>query len=140
MILSQLGNRYMDYLIFFKEINAQKQINILAKKYKNKKIVIYGAGIMARVLFENFDLSNLNILFVCDKKFSNKSEKFYSYNTIPPNELKNIDFDVLLIILRDEKVVDYLSNTFLMNTKNENKIICKMLKIPLSYYIKYILF
>ena len=48
---------------------TQKQIDKLSKKLKNKKLVIYGAGDFAKVLFENYDLSKLNILAVSDKKF-----------------------------------------------------------------------
>ena len=59
--------------MYFKEIleeqNAQKQINKLSRKLKNKKVVIYGAGNFSKVLFENYDLSKFNILAVSDKKF-----------------------------------------------------------------------
>ena len=34
----------MNILGYLKAVHAQRQINKLARKYKNKKIVIYGAG------------------------------------------------------------------------------------------------
>ena len=63
-----------DILTYFKEVNAQKQINKLARKYKNKKIVIYGAGEYFRILKENYDLSKLNIVGIADKKFETNKD------------------------------------------------------------------
>ena len=67
----------MDYKKYFADVKAQKQINKLAKKYKNKKIVIYGAGIMAETLFNNYDTSKLNIVAVCDQKYKDINTKFF---------------------------------------------------------------
>ena len=33
----------MDFVKYLKNVSAQKQINKLSKKYKDKKIVLYGA-------------------------------------------------------------------------------------------------
>ena len=54
---------------FFNDNNAQKQIDKLAKKFKNKKVVIYGAGIYFQIIKNNFDISKLNIIGIADKKF-----------------------------------------------------------------------
>ena len=61
---------------------------------KNKKVVIYGAGDFAKVLFENYDLSKFNILAVSDKKFEKDKSHFFGYKTISPEELKTFDCDV----------------------------------------------
>ena len=61
----------MDFLEFFRKENAQKQIDKLARKYKNRKIVLYGAGIYARCLIENYDISKLPIIGVSDRSFGN---------------------------------------------------------------------
>ena len=57
----------MNILDYLKAVHAQRQINKLARKYKNKKIVIYGAGEYFQILKNNFDLSNLNIVGIADK-------------------------------------------------------------------------
>ena len=89
------------YLNYFKNINTKKQINKLIKKYKNKKIILYGAGIMSKILFENYDFSKLNIVAFCDSKYKiNSSEKCISYPVINPIELKEKDFDLILVNLR----------------------------------------
>ena len=40
----------MDFVKYLKEVNAQKQINKLAKIYKDKRIVLYGEGLYAKIL------------------------------------------------------------------------------------------
>lgn len=131
----------MDYLKFYKDINLQKQINNLAKNYKNKSVVIYGAGVMSSILFENFDLSKLNITAVCDAKYKKDSkETFCGYKTIAPSQLPEADFDAVFIILREhEKLKQYIKNDLLINTKNEDKPVESLFKLPLIFMIKQIL-
>lgn len=128
----------MDYLKYYEDINVKRQLKSLARQYKNKKIVVYGAGLMSNLLFENYDLSLLNIVAVCDKKFvKSTEEKYYGYQAISPNDLKTYDFDaVLVLILNDTEVVDYLKDELLINTKNENKIVSPFFKIPFFYALK----
>ena len=78
-----------DYL---KNYDIQKKIDSFAKKYKNKKIVIYGAGKLSDFIFKNYNLSKLNIIAVADKKFSEKEETFNNIKGIAPVGINNIDF------------------------------------------------
>lgn len=130
----------MDYLKYYKDINAQKQINKLAKRFGNKKIVVYGAGLMADLLFRNYDLSKLNIVAVCDKKFG-KDDKFYSYDAITPKMLKSIDFDVILVLLlQDLEIADYIKDVLIINSPNEDKPVEPFIKIPFWKCLKILLF
>jgi len=130
-----------DILKYFHEVNAQKQINKLAKKYKNKKIVIYGAGEYFRLLKENFDLSNLNIIAIADKKFEiSKENNWTEYKALIPEELKEYDFDVILVALFDDVAVcDYLEYYLLLDTKNENKKVLSIIEPTFWYAIKILL-
>ena len=132
----------MDYLQFYKEINVQKQINKLAKKYKNQKIIVYGAGLMSRILFQNFDLSCLNIVGVADSKYTkNSTESFWGHKTINPAELKDFDFDVILIAVKEKKkILENVKYNILINTKNEDKEVKSFLELPVNFMIKQILF
>lgn len=132
----------MDYLQFYKEINVQKQINKLAKKYKNQKIIVYGAGLMSRILFQNFDLSCLNIVGVADSKYTkNSTESFWGHKTMNPVELKDFDFDVILIAVKEKKkILENIKYNILINTKNEDKEVKSLLELPVSFMIKQILF
>lgn len=132
----------MDYLQFYKEINVQKQINKLAKKYKNQKIIVYGAGLISRILFQNFDLSCLNIVGVADSKYTkNSTESFWGHKTINPAELKDFDFDVILIAVKEKKkILENVKYNILINTKNEDKEVKSFLELPVNFMIKQILF
>ncbi len=109
----------MDYKKYLKDINAQKQINRFVKKFKNKKIVLYGAGLFANAIIEVLDLSKLNIIAICDKKYSEAQiEDNFTYEHIAPEELDNLDYDVLLLSVLDyECLLEKLKNTILKNSK-----------------------
>ncbi len=130
------------YLDYYNQINSQKQINKLAGKYKNKKIILYGAGIMSKILFENFDLSKLNIVKICDAKYpKNSDETFFSYPVISPEELKNEDYDIIFVNLKDyERIINNIKYRIIINTKNEDKHVVRLLKPTLDFIIKQILF
>ncbi len=131
----------MDFVKYFKKVNAKKQIDNLAKKYKNKKIVVYGAGIMSRTLFENYDLSKLNIVAICDIKYNEKKEDYFSYKTISQEELKTFDCEVILILVQRYLSIEKdLKYKILFDTKNENTKIEKFIKLPFSVLLKEILF
>lgn len=100
-----------DWVEYFKVINEEKYIKKLAKKLKNKKILLYGAGLTAKVLFENYDFSELNIVGIMDKKFEkNREESYYGIKTFAPDELCKIEFDIILFTLKEyRKVLECLS-------------------------------
>jgi len=130
-----------DILKYFREVNAQKQINKLTKKYKNKKIVVYGAGLYFQILNDNFDLSKLNIVAISDKKFeTNKESNTTKYIPLTPDELKEFNYDVILIALLDDvNVHKYLKYELLMTTQNENAQINSIIEPNLFYIIKTLL-
>lgn len=111
----------MDYLGYYKKVGAQKQIDKLARKYRGKRVLVYGAGIMSNLLFTNYDLSGLNIVGVCDRKFTDYDSKFNNYPIITPELLKTMDYDVILVLLKMyNKVIEQIKYDLLINTKNEN--------------------
>ena len=65
----------MNFQEYLKIYNAQSKINKLAKRYKNKKIAVYGAGQFSHAIFSNYDLSNLNIVAVADLRFEDESKR-----------------------------------------------------------------
>ena len=112
----------MDFIKYLKQVRAQRQINKLAKKYKNKKIVLYGAGLFAKILLENYNCSKLNIVAICDKKYTNLKEPFCGYQTISPQVLTDFDCDVILVsVIEDVAIGNYLRDDLLIGTKNEDK-------------------
>lgn len=110
----------MEFEEYLKFYNAQEKINKLAKKYKNKRVVLYGAGQFSHCIFENYDLSKLNIVAVADKKFEeNANHEFYNLNCVKPADLKVMDYDVILIMNFDTRhFVNILDESVLYGSKN----------------------
>ena len=52
--------------VFIPEFWSKK----LNKKLKGKTIVIYGSGLLFQKVLSNYDLSELNIIGISDRKFS----------------------------------------------------------------------
>ena len=131
----------MNILGYLKAVHAKRQINKLARKYKNKKIVIYGAGEYFQILKNNFDLSNLNIVGIADKKFeTSKDSNPTQYLALAPEELKEFDLDVILVALYDDtSLCDYLEYQLLINTENEGKPVRSIVEPTILYTIKVLL-
>ena len=101
-----------DLLNYLNNKQFQKRIDKLAKKYKNKKVLAYGAGLFFDVLLDKFDISKLNIVAISDKKFQDTTE-YKGVRAIPPCEIKNLSFDVLIIAtLEPERLEDSLKKDF----------------------------
>ena len=103
---TQTPIKYEDYLNYFYAVDLQSKINKLTQKYKNKPIIIYGAGIISKCIIENFDLSGLNIMGVCDRIFKEEeNKKFFCYNTYSNKSLDEIDAKIcFLFILKTKEV------------------------------------
>lgn len=91
----------MNELNQFEMYNFGKQLDKLVKKYKNKKIVIYGAGKFCQTIMDNYDLSKLNIIAISDKKFKNvnldSSEIYMNYKCVSPQNIHLLKPDIVLI-------------------------------------------
>lgn len=111
----------MDFKLYLEQLCAQKKIDKLAKIYKNRKIAIYGAGEFSNLIFENYDLSKLNIVAVADLKFKNSENNFFhGYKCIFPEGLRGgLDYNLILIANFDAKrFVNILDKKILYGTKN----------------------
>lgn len=90
---------------------VKKRFEYLKKKFKNKKIIIYGAGIYFKNL--GCDFSQLNVIGIVDKKFSeaDAGEKFYNLNKIPYKKFNHNDADFILVVLKNPKgAIEELKN------------------------------
>ncbi len=120
----------MDFSEYLETYKAQDKIDKLAKKYKKRKIVVYGAGQFSNVIFQNYDLSKLNIVAVCDKKFEEAERSFFNCRCISPDELKNFDCDLILIANFDyQRFITILDDHILYRSKNEGIEIRPLIKL-----------
>lgn len=135
---------------FLKEFNIEKKIKKWEKQYKNKKIVLYGCGLLFSKINELYNLKNLNIVAVCDTKFETNNPKSYlNYKTIKPSDLKSFDYDVLIFTVFDYLICLNNLNTFdLIDEKKEYRHLkeltfkekcfnfIKKINIAIRYYIE----
>lgn len=80
----------------------QNKINQISKDYKDKKILVYGAGVHSNILFDNCDFSTLNIKAVSDIKFDG-TERYYGYKTVKFDDINNEDYDLIVFALLNKK-------------------------------------
>ena len=106
-----------DLKIWLKGKNPQKRISKLAEQFKDKRILIYGAGMLFRVLMENYDFSGFNIIGISDRSFFCMDlEELYGIKTYTHTEIKAVNPDVILLatnyylfiesFLQDELMLD----------------------------------
>lgn len=86
----------------FKHKDIQGNINKLSNKYKNKKVLLYGAGILAELLFDKYDLSGFNIISIADNKFMYEKGEFKNTKTVSPEEIEDLKPDVIILTVYDD--------------------------------------
>lgn len=108
-----------EFLEFLEKTNFAKHLQKISKKYKNKKIVIYGAGLFFQVIEKHYDLSVLNIIAISDRKFSNhrENEIFKGYLVCSPQEIIDLKPDYVLISTKKVfNMIEYLQQEVLIKT------------------------
>ena len=125
-----------DFINYLERINFQKHLNKLAKKLKDKTIIIYGAGAFFNALNEKYDLSVLNIIAIADRKFINHEPElqYAGYKACAPDEITSLKPDYVLVsMLYFVSVIEDLEETCLRSSKIKikpliNKPFIKILK------------
>lgn len=87
-----------------KELKYLKDIKFcVPKNFQNKKILIYGAGMMFEEAFKNYDFSELNIVGISDKRFEseNSPKEFCGLKTYAPEEINALNPDVILVAVKE---------------------------------------
>ena len=77
------------------------QLKKIIKKYRNKKVILYGTGKLFNEVIKNYNLSNLNIIAISDKKFRDSNyeipKQYRCFRTIPPNEIHLLKPDIVFL-------------------------------------------
>ena len=97
-----------------------KTLPKLVKKLKNKKVVLYGAGLYLKTILKYFDLSKLDIIGVSDKKFEKheEGETFCGYKVLAPDEIKALRPDYILVSTKFYiSIIEEMYTNFLIGTK-----------------------
>lgn len=90
----------LEYLL---KHNFTKTLPRLINKLKNKKVVLYGAGVFFELIDKYFDLSELNVIGLSDYKLRYANDTKISYMNYPichPNDIVKIKPDYVVITLK----------------------------------------
>lgn len=109
----------LNKLIDYKIEKYEKQFISLKKKYKNKRIILYGASLYFRAIQKHYDLSGLNIIAIADVKFFNPNANIdVGYKKISPFEIANLKPDIVLLTVYDDfNVEKYIQEELFKKTK-----------------------
>jgi len=93
------NQEYISYKNQLQEISFDKKLKYLAKKYKNKKILIYGNGILFDAICKNYNIKDcLDIVAISDIRYEKQEIKEYlNFKTVKPKEIINTEAQVILI-------------------------------------------
>ena len=102
-----------EYLnMILEDKSFEKKINDIISKLRDKKILIYGAELGFEQLNKKFKLTEkLNITAIADEKFeTEKTDTFCNIKAIDPNNIKEMEFDYILITLeKSEPIISFLT-------------------------------
>lgn len=103
------------------DIVNYKIINI--EKLLNKKIILYGAGKVGRDFYSQIiRYSNCEVVAWVDSNYNNIH--YGCTNILKPESVNGIDFDILLIAVKNKEISNEIKKTLVGKFKiNENKII-----------------
>ena len=87
------------YTAYLKNIHFEDKLKSLSRKYKGKKILIYGNGILFNVICENYNLRDyLDIIAVSDLRYEKcETKECLGFKAVKPSEIKNTDVDIILL-------------------------------------------
>ncbi len=110
-----------EYFKYLEKINFEKHIKRLEKKLKNKKVLIYGTGNLFQYIYENYDLSKINIIGISDKKYEScPCDEFFKdkFTICAPDKINELNPDYILVgTLYFVKIIDILENQVVKNKK-----------------------
>lgn len=140
---------------YLKTVKFKKYLNKIKTDLFDKKILIYGAGILFETAYKTYNFNTLNIIGISDMKFNAEDSPkiFLGLKTYRPDEINNLNLDCILVAVKEYgTLVDSLKtqypsleilplikkneiSTFMRRNVNHNKFITKRglhCKMPLK--------
>jgi hypothetical protein len=106
-------------------INLEQLTYFYNKNINKKKIVLFGAGLVAKKIIENFDKSKIS--FILDNNKQLHGSTFENLKVFHPKKLNKID---------EKKYSVVICTTSFIDIFNQIKILNKKLDINISHYLK----
>lgn len=107
----------MEYLI---KNNFKRQLTKLKKKLNNKKVVLYGAGAYLKTILKYYDLSDINVIGIVDKRYkdTNFVSEICGYKLLLVDDILKLKPDYVVISLkRTLAMLEAFNFNFLEKTK-----------------------
>lgn len=97
---------------YIESFNFSKNLEKLKKKIKNKTVLIYGSGVFFQVIKKYYNLDNINIIGIADKRFEahEENETFIGYKVYSPLEIKELNPDYVLVATK--KYIEIIENLY----------------------------
>ncbi|MBR6297959.1 MAG: hypothetical protein IKR34_01805 [Candidatus Gastranaerophilales bacterium] len=104
----------------------EKTLPKLKEKLKDKKVLLYGAGVYLEIIKKYFDLSGLDVIGIADRKYSYKTDEneFLGYKTYSVDKIKELNPDY--VIVSTKKYIDIITDLY-ENVLKDTKIKIKPL-------------
>ena len=89
---------YCEYIQLFKKIHFENRLKALSRKYKGKRVLIYGNGIFCDAIADTYNLSDyFNIIGTSDIRYLKNSQGYYKgFKIYSPYDIKNLNVQVVL--------------------------------------------
>lgn len=112
----------------------EEQLSNLKNELKNKKIIVYGTGKLFQTIIEKYDLSDLDIIGVSDKKYvlEDEGKENFGYKIIPFCKLNMYEADCILL-----GVQNYLSLQHEFQKSKIAQMVLPLVKMHLKTKILY---
>jgi len=89
-------NKHIEIL---KKYKFEKQLRKLETILRNKSVLIYGAGLFFKTIKEEYDLSKINVIGICDKRYqlNQEGDIDFGYKIIPYEKIIEYKPDYILL-------------------------------------------
>ena len=129
---STINEEYLSYVDCLKSVGFDKILEQLKIKYKDKKIILFGTGVLLDAILDNYNITDyLNVIGISDKRLEETNATTYrEFNLYKPLALRALNFNVVLdTSVLFEKTAKYLRRNFFVKKSVE---IAPIVQISLS--------
>lgn len=129
---SIINEEYLSYVDYLKSVNFEKILNNLKAKYADKKVILFGTGVLLDAILDNYNITEyLNIIGISDKRAEESNATTYKdFNLYKPIALRALNFNVVLdTSVLFEKTAKYLRHNFFVKKSVE---IAPIVQIPFA--------
>lgn len=116
-LINEAVNSYMG----FDEMNKLVQYVYIGTPLVDKKVILYGAGKVGTDYWIQLKKQGINVVSWVDKRF--EQFRYSTFNIVSPKIINDIDYDVILICVENEKVKFKIEEDLLFHGIEKSRIV-----------------